>query len=654
MSNKSSLQINPQQLKPGDIDLGRYVIEREFLEDQETKKPLRSGQRVFKAKDTIFDINVVMVYLLDTEYHDIFTKTGQSMTKLSLHENIASVFECKSMTDYSVIIREFIEGSNAEFYFDENKNRGENRCNTPVDKKMEKTLVMGVNISSALSYLFKEGINCSDIMLSNILITHEGTFKLADVGLMCKKILTEDEALQQFCKVIQEAFNCIERKYENERKDLSPSWTEYLKNSSPSWTEYLSNIESLSNIRSFEDLKQISEKLKQEVEKEKKVKLDTLVMRAFKPVEIEVNRYTSLKVICEEAKSHDKKIETKLDNLLKTIEKEENPSLDSIKSTVVEIREDKKDESDRRKKSLDDFLEKIKKEAKTIEEDSPLDLIKNIIRKNTEESVQRIVESLYNYPGLTILNNEEPWYPTILMRRPEVQEPNRVMGDYFVPVFYGQYKESHRVAAGGWEKGEVEAIKISKSCAGLPIVLHSGKINEIDEDTTPFLVCKSDVNDFVEYCTLTDLQKALKKSKYIENIYRTPKSIGIPLESEAGKCPEMKEIAAKIKTEIVVPIYGSLQKDYQGKASNIIGVVNFEFEQKLETSEAELIGKILNSIVKNESYLPNEIVCDLLSITPFKNVIIEDSNEIMKTSSRTSEKFISNSFDGFKHTSDIA
>jgi Protein tyrosine and serine/threonine kinase len=602
MSNKSSSQSTSGLPEIGGTVFGRYKIEKEMISNQ-------LSQTVFKAQDTIFDINVVLRYLSDIKHYDIFTKTGQSMTKLSVHPNIASVFECKSVPD--CIVREFIEGGNAKTYFENTQ------CIT-LAEKMEKVLVMSVEISAALSYLQEQSICCSNIMLSSILLTNDGVFKLADVGLwgQGKQIPTPEDVLKDFCEVLQQAFRCIEKSHVGESR------------------KYLEDINSLINTNSLEELKHKSEYLLQEIEQAKKAKLDNLINRAFKPVERETN-FSKFMKICEEVKND--KIETKLGDLLKKIEKEEkeaeeNSPLDPIKNMVRDIYEDVKNE----KPKLDNLLKTIEKEEKETEENSPLDPIKNIVRKNIEESVQRIVESLYNYPGLTILNKEKFWYPTILMRSSEGQQSNRVMGKYFVPVFYGQYKESNCIASGSWQKGSVNAVLIDNSCAGLPIVWNLAKIAEADKK---WLYCPSDANDFVEYCTLVDLQAARKKSEYIKKIYRTPADLSILMQSKAGKCPEMGEIANRIETEIVVPIYGSLQKDYRGKANNIIGVVNFEFEQKLEESEAKLIGKTLNSIVKSESFLPTEIVCDLLSITfSAKNDIVEASRD-PKMNEKTNPEF---------------
>jgi hypothetical protein len=593
--------MSKKSLPPSALNLpriGEKVFDRYRIERTMTLK--QSGQEVQQAQDTIFDIKVVIRYLTETKYHDTFKKTGQSMTKLSVHTNVASVFEYKSISKVpDCIIREFIEGGNAEGYFNSTL------CIT-LAEKMEKVLVMSVEIANALSYLQEQGICCTNIALSNILLTYDGVFKIADVGLWNEdaSLPLESKVLEQFCAAIQQAFNYIKESHPGENIDLSLAWK-----------KYQADINNPVEIGSLVNLKQRAENLLQEIEQARKEKLDSLINREFKPIDRE-NIYTELREVYEEVKNL--KIGTKLDNILQIIEKEE-------------------------------------KEEKENKEESPLYPIKDIVRKNTEESVQRIVESLYNYPGLTTIDQEKLWYATILMRSSERQQPNRSMGKYFVPVFYGQYKDSRCIASSDWQKDkEVQEVLIDNSCAGLPIVWYSNKIIESDKK---WLGCESDANDFVEYCTLINLQTALNESEYIGKTYKSANTLRMKMKNEAGKCPEMAKIASMVETEIVVPIYGSFQKDYRGKADNIIGVVNFEFEQKFDQLEAKIIGKTLNSIVKNEPFLPNEIVCDLLSITfPPKNNKVEISkdpqvNKKEPNPNEYREVVFHNSIDNFKEFS---
>lgn len=131
---------------------------------------------VYKAKDRLLNRHVAIKVLRpeftkDTQFIENFRKESQAAAGLT-HPNIVSVYDVGREGNIHFIVMELVEG---ETLSDIIKEEG------PLDYK--KTIDIMKQVTSALALAHKHGIIHRDVKPHNIIITTDGTAKLADFGI---------------------------------------------------------------------------------------------------------------------------------------------------------------------------------------------------------------------------------------------------------------------------------------------------------------------------------------------------------------------------------------------------------------------------------------------------------------------------------------
>jgi eukaryotic-like serine/threonine-protein kinase len=163
----------------GTVLAGRYKVE----------STLGSGGMavVYRAEDDILGRAVALKTLHD-EYAEVpsfrrrFRQEARAMASLD-HQNIVKVYDISQDGDVPFIVVECVAGRDVG---DLLANRRGGRLNEQFTKRMAEQLLL------ALSYAHRRGIIHRDIKPSNILLTQEGTVKVADFGIA--RIVEEDDA----------------------------------------------------------------------------------------------------------------------------------------------------------------------------------------------------------------------------------------------------------------------------------------------------------------------------------------------------------------------------------------------------------------------------------------------------------------------------
>jgi eukaryotic-like serine/threonine-protein kinase len=163
----------------GTVLAGRYKVE----------STLGSGGMavVFRAEDDILG-RAVALKTLHQEYAEVpsfrrrFRQEARAMASLD-HQNIVKVYDISQDGDVPFIVVECVAGRDVG---DLLANRRGGRLNEQFTKRMAEQLLL------ALSYAHRRGIIHRDIKPSNILLTQEGTVKVADFGIA--RIVEEEDA----------------------------------------------------------------------------------------------------------------------------------------------------------------------------------------------------------------------------------------------------------------------------------------------------------------------------------------------------------------------------------------------------------------------------------------------------------------------------
>src|ERR671917_1506429 len=142
---------------------------------------------VYRAEDTILG-RTVALKTLHRRYAEVpsfrqrFRQEARAMACLD-HENIVKVYDISQGGEVPFIVVECVAGRDVG---DLLANRRGGRLNEQFAKRMAEQLLL------ALSYAHRRGIIHRDIKPSNILLTQEGTVKVADFGIA--RILEEEDA----------------------------------------------------------------------------------------------------------------------------------------------------------------------------------------------------------------------------------------------------------------------------------------------------------------------------------------------------------------------------------------------------------------------------------------------------------------------------
>jgi eukaryotic-like serine/threonine-protein kinase len=164
----------------GTVLAGRYRVE----------STLGSGGMavVYRAEDDILG-RTVALKTLHQEYAEVpsfrrrFRQEARAMASLD-HQNIVKVYDISQDGEVPFIVAECVAGRDVG---DLLANRRGNRLNEQFVKRIAEQLLL------ALSYAHRRGIIHRDIKPSNILLTQEGTVKVADFGIA--RIVEEDDVV---------------------------------------------------------------------------------------------------------------------------------------------------------------------------------------------------------------------------------------------------------------------------------------------------------------------------------------------------------------------------------------------------------------------------------------------------------------------------
>src|ERR671917_171798 len=145
---------------------------------------------VYKAQDAILGRSVALK-TLHRHYAEVpsfqarFRQEARAMASLD-HENIVKVYDISQDGEVPFIVVECVSGRDLGDLLGGRRRRHSGRLNEQFVRKM------AIQLLHALSYAHGRGIIHRDIKPSNILLTSEGTVKVADFGIA--RIVEEDDA----------------------------------------------------------------------------------------------------------------------------------------------------------------------------------------------------------------------------------------------------------------------------------------------------------------------------------------------------------------------------------------------------------------------------------------------------------------------------
>lgn len=133
---------------------------------------------VYKAEDAILGRKVALKTLHDQyaeepAFRRRFKQEARAMASLD-HENIVKVYDISQDSDIPFIVAECVSGNDIGDLLTQNQGG-------PLNEQF--TRRVAEQLLHALSYAHRRGIIHRDIKPSNLLITHEGTVKVADFGI---------------------------------------------------------------------------------------------------------------------------------------------------------------------------------------------------------------------------------------------------------------------------------------------------------------------------------------------------------------------------------------------------------------------------------------------------------------------------------------
>jgi len=142
---------------------------------------------VYKAEDAILGRCVALKtlhcrYAEDVSFRSRFKQEARVMASLD-HENIVKVYDICQEDDIPFIVAEYVEGQDVGSVL---KGTAEGRLGERFTRGVTGQLL------EALDYAHKRGVVHRDIKPSNILITREGSVKIADFGIA--RLIEEEEA----------------------------------------------------------------------------------------------------------------------------------------------------------------------------------------------------------------------------------------------------------------------------------------------------------------------------------------------------------------------------------------------------------------------------------------------------------------------------
>ena len=173
------------ELKKGDSLLNLYRIESD---------PIRTGGMglVYRVHHTRWKVDLAMkqpkAKFFQTEEHkEIFMKECKRWIELGLHPHIVSCYYIRKIDDITpTIFAEWMEGGSLENYIDDEAGKlykDKQGIEAEIKEIQERILDIAIQIARGLHYANEKGLIHRDVKPSNLLLTSDGTVKIADFGI---------------------------------------------------------------------------------------------------------------------------------------------------------------------------------------------------------------------------------------------------------------------------------------------------------------------------------------------------------------------------------------------------------------------------------------------------------------------------------------
>ena len=251
--------------------------------------------------------------------------------------------------------------------------------------------------------------------------------------------------------------------------------------------------------------------------------------------------------------------------------------------------------------------------------------IRHALKEQIENGIQTLVNEASN--GISLLPEEdekERWYSTVLMRPSTKIGRNRILSERFSTIFFAEYSREKRIASSNWENATnliTTTLLINECSSGLPIRWYRERGNWERDRKKGLFLCNSDKRRFIRYFALKNIKSARfddPEDNIIKNTYATdesreswPRGVGWKLRSEDGS--QSQTMSQNIETEILVPIYSPFSQNRLGSPESILGIANFEWDQKFPDWRIEELGALLATMIQDENcFSLSELICDIL------------------------------------------
>lgn len=260
------------------------------------------------------------------------------------------------------------------------------------------------------------------------------------------------------------------------------------------------------------------------------------------------------------------------------------------------------------------------------------------IRRALKDRVKNEIEFLQSSANLVPGRQKKPvWYATVLLR-PLITAPDgsKSLANSFTLIYFVEYTGSKITAVADWDNNAAlthTPLPIEKCCAGLPIRWHDERDAWRDQYGDNFYWIQPDHQRLGQpkYIILDNVRDARTVAAYRPNLvydnYATadkvpnwPRSVGWGLIDSETREPKL--MSQDIETEIIVPIYSSASSNIEGEMNEVLGVVNFEWDEPFSPQERQYMANEIIHHIHNRHILGvTRFTCEVLY-----NVTLPDDN----------------------------
>jgi hypothetical protein len=232
----------------------------------------------------------------------------------------------------------------------------------------------------------------------------------------------------------------------------------------------------------------------------------------------------------------------------------------------------------------------------------------------------RDVPNMCPQPG-----EKEGWYSTVLLRPWRKYQDKYMFGYEFYPIYFTYRLRADLVAFSDWLNTPAllaKPLPIQKCCSGLPIEWYQEQKQEWYDELKKSVVKGSDGR--IRYILLSDVRYSRLNSSTIigkryaldndaQPHYNANNAVGWELKNVSDK--QVHYMSNEIETELLVPIYDPANHQDIRTEQEIMGVANFEWNEKFKGRRLRTLCEQLSSAIQDKQVFPlSRLSCEVMDL----------------------------------------